>query len=83
MSHHDLFWILIWWLFCLSLVKIYLLTYNLVCRPRFRCSDGDASTEVGYEELPTGKMIGESDERAYDESQMPHVQGSSMDHGLM
>ncbi|GEM_PF-2785310 len=49
-------WILAWWAFCAVLIWGLLTAWRVLNRPKFRSSDGDITSEVGYEEDSVGHL---------------------------
>jgi hypothetical protein len=60
-----------YYLFCILLWLIWLAFWRLTCFQKFRGEDGDSTTEVGYEEYPTGvELHGDNTE---DFKTSPHI----------
>jgi len=46
-----------WYGFCAVLIMSIMYMFRALNRPAFRSDEGDITTEVGYEEDPTGQLI--------------------------
>jgi len=49
-------WIIAWYLFCGMLIAGLLAVWRWLNQPKYRTSDGDITTEVGYEEDSIGNV---------------------------
>ena len=65
--------VLAFWLFCLLCIGFFKLAIHIVGHPSFRNSDGDVSTEVGFEEDSVGQVKSEFRYPTSDELDDPHV----------
>ncbi len=45
------------YMFCAALIGLFIFEYRLINHPKFRQGSGDITTEVGYEEDPTGEPV--------------------------
>ena len=52
-------WIIAWYLFCGLLITGLLCVWRWLNQPKFRNSDGDITSEVGYEEDSVGHVHGQ------------------------
>ncbi len=52
-------WLVLWYVFCALNIVAVLWMFKVLNRPKFRGSDGDITTEVGYEEDSTGHVLAE------------------------
>lgn len=52
-----MFWLLLWYAFCVVNITVVLWIFNVLDRPKFRSCIGDITTEVGYEEDSTGHVL--------------------------
>lgn len=70
-------WIFLWYVFCAVLICLFLCVFRALTRPRFRSEEGDITTEVGYEEDPTGRLRdGEHQEDTESSIDDPHIMSS-------
>ncbi len=81
----GIFWITIWYLVCAAFIGYFIFIFRLINMPRWRDDHGDITSEVGYFEDPTGKiLVGQfaEDEGPEEAKQSaPHVQAPSSDIG--
>ncbi|MBI4533709.1 MAG: hypothetical protein HY711_07150 [Candidatus Melainabacteria bacterium] len=70
-------WLVLWYLFCAALICLFLFVFHLLTRPSFRSDFGDITTEVGYEEDPTGCPL-DAEHLEVSESEVadPHIMTS-------
>ena len=67
-------WLILWYVFCAINIALVLWFIGMVNTPKFRDSDGDISTEVGYSEDPTGRKVDEKLPEASDHKvEDPHI----------
>jgi len=50
-------WLAIWYVFCAINIALVLYIFRVLNRPSIRSEIGDITTQVGYEEDETGKVL--------------------------
>jgi hypothetical protein len=68
---NTLTYLVIWYCFYVLLFLGWQVFWHIVCFQKFRGEDGDATTEVGYEEYPTGTILSGEDPEDY--QSYPHI----------
>lgn len=69
--------LVLWYGFCALNIAALLWIFKVLNRPKFRQSDGDITTEVGYEEDSTGHVLSAGAEDSEFEHESPHYMPSA------
>ncbi len=69
----TILFILIWYIVCALIIEGFLLFYSFTNKPRFRDELGDITTEVGYDEDSTGRLLHLTCDDECPDFEIPHV----------
>ncbi len=68
--------ILGWYLICLLIIKGIQYFLDLTNKPAFRDSEGDVTTEVGYNEDSLGNLLPYNQDDECPDPELPHIQST-------